>query len=124
MAFLPDVVAPFWRPVMAMGFDVTPAYAQSRETGTRLMEDSDGELGFAAWLNCSGAKPEGTLRPAPARRQRYIQSNIAPAIAANSGHDGNCEAIVDRLAGLSNGSGRNVAAWKITSGKRAVPAAW
>jgi hypothetical protein len=88
------------------------------------MEGSGGELGFAAWLNCSGAKPESSLRPAPARRQRYIQSNIAPVIAANSGHHGNCEAIIDRLAGLSNGSGRNVAAWKITSGKRAVRVAW
>jgi hypothetical protein len=123
MAFLPDVVAPFRRPVMAMGFDVTPARARPRKTGTRLMEDSDGELGFAAWLNCSGAKPENSLRPAPGRRQRYIQSNIAPTIAANSGHRGhhdNYEAIVDRLVGLS----RNVAAWKITSGSRAVRVAW
>ena len=87
------------------------------------MEGSDGELGFAAWLNCSGAKPENSLRPAPGRRQRYIQSNIAPTIAANSGHRGhhdNYEAIVDRLVGLS----RNVAAWKITSGSRAVRVAW
>jgi hypothetical protein len=71
---------------MAMGFEVTPACAQSRKTGTRLMKGCDGELGFAAWLNCSGAKPKGSLRPAAARRQRYIQSNMAPTIAANSGH--------------------------------------
>jgi hypothetical protein len=63
MAFLPDVVAPFWRPFMAMGFDVTPACAQSRETGACLMEGSDGEFGFAAWLNCSGAKPEKQSAP-------------------------------------------------------------
>jgi hypothetical protein len=51
-------VAPFRRPFMAMGFDVTPVRARSRKTGTCLMEGSDGELGFAAWLNGSGAKPE------------------------------------------------------------------
>jgi hypothetical protein len=28
-----------------------------------MMEGSDGELGFAAWLNCSKAKPESQFAP-------------------------------------------------------------
>src|SRR5580692_6981271 len=88
MAFLPDVVAPFWRLVLLMRFDVTPAWAPYRQTGTCPKVKRRVPARFAAWLNCAGAKPEDSLRPAPARRQRYIQSNIAPTKTANSGHRG------------------------------------
>src|SRR6202012_6204379 len=37
---------------------------------------NDGELGFAARPQCWEAKPEDSLRPTLARRQRYSQSNM------------------------------------------------
>jgi hypothetical protein len=51
----------------------------SRRTGTSLKTGKDEGLGFAAWLDHSDAKPEGSVRPALARRQRYIRLNISVA---------------------------------------------
>jgi len=90
---------------MAMGFDVTPVRAQSRETGTCMMEGSDGELGFAAWLNSSGAKPEKQSAPGsgPASTLysiKYCADHDGEFWALRAYH-GNCEAIIDRLARLS-----------------------
>jgi hypothetical protein len=50
-----------------------------RRTGTSLKTGKDEGLGFAAWLDHSDAKPEASLRPGLARRQRYIRLNISIA---------------------------------------------
>src|ERR1700744_3581904 len=84
MAIPPVVTAPLWRPVLldlsAQMLRVVP----SRRTGPSLKTGKDEGLGFAAWLDHSDAKPEASLRPALARRQRYIRLNISIAVLGHA----------------------------------------
>src|SRR5689334_15403643 len=75
MAFLPDVAGAFWRLALA---DVLILFARGHRPGEAArgrwqtaMASVDSQQ-----IRCSRAKPSNSLRPRPARRQRYIPLNI------------------------------------------------